>query len=99
MPANLFPDDDYLLTCCMEECGEIIQAASKCIRHGVRSHHPDRPNQDNGFEFMKEVVDLVAVLQMIGLDVRLGVIHDGQTQQLIEKKDRIRMYMEKNNEQ
>ncbi len=41
-------DRDYeeALVILMEECGELIQAASKCLRHGVNNYNPDTDNPE-----------------------------------------------------
>lgn len=45
----------------IEECGEVIQAASKVLRHGYDNHHPERPTATNRAELQSELVDLIAV--------------------------------------
>lgn len=48
------------LTMLIEECGEVIQAATKALRHGYESRHPDGgPN--NREYLMRELEDLLAV--------------------------------------
>jgi NTP pyrophosphatase (non-canonical NTP hydrolase) len=44
----------------IEECGEVIQAASKVLRHGYLNHHPDR-TKTNKDDLHAEMVDLIAV--------------------------------------
>ena len=47
----------------IEECGEVIQAAAKVLRHGYHSHHPnisDGPNNRGNLE--KELGDLSAAV-------------------------------------
>jgi len=60
-----YSEENYLLTCLMEECGELIQAASKCIRHGTDSHHPDRPGQTNWHELKQEITDVKAIIELL----------------------------------
>lgn len=42
----------------MEECGEVIQAASKVLRHGYENHHPDFLHSTNKKELAKEINDV-----------------------------------------
>lgn len=46
----------------IEECGEVIQAASKVLRHGYENHHPsNNPNQTNRSDLREELNDVIAV--------------------------------------
>lgn len=46
----------------IEECGEVIQAASKILRHGYDNHHPsNRPDQTNRADLRDELNDLISV--------------------------------------
>ena len=61
---NGTPLTDYereLLVCVMEECAEIIQAASKLVRFG-KENRPDN-NVSNTEVLSAEVGDLLAVLE------------------------------------
>ena len=63
----------------MEECGEVIQAAAKVLRHGYECYHPDNaPSMDVGArgaihdnrdDLTDEITDLCAVIQMICPDI------------------------------
>lgn len=46
----------------MEECGEITQAISKCLRFGPDGYYKD-PNATNGFLVMKEFYHLLAMVE------------------------------------
>lgn len=59
----------YLLTCLIEEAGELIQAATKCLRHGFDSYHPDRPNVTNLQDLRREALDLLAVQDVLAIDL------------------------------
>jgi len=59
--------EDYLLVCLMEECGELIQASSKWLRHGEDSFNPDsykNTDMTNRDDFLSEANDVIAILQM-----------------------------------
>lgn len=63
----------------MEECGEVIQAAAKVLRHGYTCYHPDNaPSmdvgargaiQDNRDDLTAEVTDVLAVIRLMGDDL------------------------------
>lgn len=63
MRLDLFPleteTDDLLLTRLMEECGEVIQAASKCLRFGIGSHAcAGRPDMHGARALLAEIADV-----------------------------------------
>lgn len=64
--------EQMLLTLIMEECSEIAQAASKCLRFGSQKVFPGR-EIDNLENMKSEITDLRAVVFMLEdeLDVRL----------------------------
>jgi NTP pyrophosphatase (non-canonical NTP hydrolase) len=49
------------LTMLIEECGEVIQAATKCLRHGYESRHPDG-GETNRQYLTREYEDLLCVV-------------------------------------
>lgn len=55
--VKLTPAQQELLVCLMEECGEVIQATSKILRHGTES-----PPYDNYSDLMHEIGNILAVL-------------------------------------
>ncbi len=58
---------DERLVLLVEECGEVIQAATKCLRFGW-----DRDQPDYGVNhkvLAKEVGDLLGVVDALGLDL------------------------------
>lgn len=63
---------EYLYIVAMEECGELIQNISKCIRFGEYNHHPNR-EQSNAFELLTEYYQLQAVIEML---IKGGVFDD-----------------------
>lgn len=59
--------NEYLLTCAAEECAEIAQEVSKCIRFGVANHDP-RPGfgaHSHGQNLAIEFEQLRSVMEML----------------------------------
>ena len=47
-----------------EECGEVIQAIGKILRHGYASFHPDAPSgPTNRDMLMREIGDVKAIIE------------------------------------
>ncbi|MGE0450858.1 MAG: hypothetical protein AB7Q29_14890 [Vicinamibacterales bacterium] len=78
--------DEHLYTIAGEEGCEIAQRCTKALRFGDRQVQPDghdglhpdggNPEQlDNRQRILKEYADLVGVLEMLGFDVGLGLLH------------------------
>ena len=68
---KLTPAESERLYMLMEECGEVIQACSKVLRHGYDSYHPNNPNVNNRELLTNEVHDLFAVLDMMDHDIKV----------------------------
>lgn len=69
MPTTLTRDE--LLILLVEECGEVIQAATKCLRFGWDRN---QPNYGVNHEVLaKEIGDLHGVIEALPLDV--SIIH------------------------
>jgi NTP pyrophosphatase (non-canonical NTP hydrolase) len=58
---------DDLLVLLIEECGEVIQAATKCLRFGFEADHGVGYGR-NDLVLAQEVGDLVAVIDALKLD-------------------------------
>lgn len=58
---RLTPAQAERLAMLIEECGEVIQAATKVLRHGYTSYHPKDPSTDNRELLCRELTDLIAV--------------------------------------
>ena len=54
-----------LLILAMEECSEVIQALSKSIRFGSKSHHPNRKDTTNADRVMTEYYELSAIIEKL----------------------------------
>lgn len=57
---------DELLVILMEECAEVIQAASKCLRFGFTRYQPEYGNNDK--VLAAEIGDLLAMVDALPLD-------------------------------
>lgn len=62
--------EEYLLVCLMEECGELIQACSKVLRHGFRNYHPNTPPEERAYstnwhDVLKEASDVRTIMKML----------------------------------
>jgi NTP pyrophosphatase (non-canonical NTP hydrolase) len=60
---------EELLVILIEECGEVIQAATKCLRFGYDRRQPDYGV--NSEVLAKEVGDLIGVVDALPLDRQL----------------------------
>ncbi len=65
---RLTPAEAERLAMLSEECGEVIQAVGKILRHGYESYHPADPSTTNRDLLAKELSDLVSVMQMMDGD-------------------------------
>ncbi len=79
---KLNTDQQELLVLLMEECGEVIHAAAKCIRDkDYKPTQTDEGAYDN-LEWLKE--------EMIGLKVIIGEVSDRVTKTSLSDKLKIR---------
>lgn len=60
---------DELLVILMEECAEVIKAASKCLRFGFTRNHPSYG--DNDKVLSSEIGDLMGIVQALPLNAEL----------------------------
>lgn len=58
---------EYLFQCLIEECLEVGHIASKCLRFGHEDCHPET-GEVNVQKLGDEVVDLLAILELLGED-------------------------------
>lgn len=56
---------EYLLVCVSEEGSEVSQAACKAARFGISDAHPDRDMLPNNEYLVREVNDLLGVLELL----------------------------------
>ena len=81
---------EYLLSCLIEECAEVIQRATKAQRFGLREIQPDQ-FLTNEQRLAAELADLTGVLQLLGgenvnLTASAGAIED--------KKVKVKKFMD-----
>lgn len=57
--------EENLLVVALEECSEIQQELSKCLRFGVGNNHPNDPNITNGKRIMREYEELQATIHLL----------------------------------
>jgi NTP pyrophosphatase (non-canonical NTP hydrolase) len=73
----------------IEECGEVIQAATKVLRHGWYSTDPHgNPDWQNIDQLRREITDLRAVIHMLTIEGELvpeEVERDKVLQRLVKK--------------
>lgn len=63
---KLTPAEAERLVCLIEECGEVIQAASKILRHGYNSYDPTNPNHGgNRSDLYRELVDVIGNINLM----------------------------------
>ena len=60
---------DELLVILMEECAEVIQAASKCLRFGYKRDQPEYGQNDKVLS--GEIGDLLGIIDALPLDCAL----------------------------
>lgn len=79
------------LTLIAEEAAEVVQAATKVLRHGWKSTHPSCPGVNNRQNLMKELGDLRAAVQLCFQANDMNSV-DYQFYAL-DKLDRVRKYL------
>lgn len=74
------------LTFLIEECGEVIQEASKIMRFGFDSFHPDDPTREtNRARLFREMTDVMASYDIL---VRAGDIHSDHVPNITAARER-----------
>lgn len=68
-PEQIELTTDEKLVLLMEECAEVIQAASKCLRFGYRRDQPEYGQNDKVLS--GEIGDLLGVIDALPLDLAL----------------------------
>ena len=75
-----------------EECGEVIQAVAKILRHGYASTHPDRPDAGTNRDMLeRELADLRAAEHLM---IEAGDVYDASIgAAAVHKLARVRRYL------
>lgn len=68
---KLTPEQHEAISMLLEEAGEIVQMCGKILRHGLYSHHPDKPNEPNYDMLSRECGDLTGVISKC---LELGIL-------------------------
>ena len=70
----------------IEECGEVIQEATKIMRFGFDSYHPADPTQEtNRDRLFREMTDVMASYDIL---VRAGDIHSDHVPNITAARER-----------
>lgn len=87
---------EHLLTCLIEECAEIQQAATKALRFGLTQGNPLNPTfTTNAQDIENEVIDLIAILELLQEGGFLHIKNSKQSAPFIDKKkQKVVSYME-----
>ena len=84
---------EYLLTCLSEESGETSQETAKCQRFGLNSSYPGQ-SITNKETLHKEILDFIAVAEMLVEEGIIEEIHSPESLHLKEeKKEKVKKYM------
>ena len=85
---------EHLLTCLMEECAEIQKAAAKALRFGLDDYAPNS-DSTNAEDIAAEIIDLVAVVEMLREENIIPSITDNDSKIAIDKKkEKVKKYMD-----
>lgn len=92
-PFNkLTPAEAERLALLSEECGEVVQAIGKILRHGYGSYHPADPGGLSNRQMLeRELGDLAAA---VGIMNAVGDIEERSVDQwMLDKLVRVRAYL------
>ena len=100
---------EYLLTCLMEECAEVIKAASKILRFGTSGRYYVNKDQEDEYWYdeanniprlIEELSDVVAIRCILVDEGILPEISWDNTLDAIKKKtERVKHFMEYSRQQ
>lgn len=92
--TNPLSEEQHLIVCLMEEAGEVVQAASKCLRFGMHDSPPDSKLELNRSYLLREIIDFLGVLEEVlerGILVPSG---EAETFEMIAaKREKIKKFM------
>jgi hypothetical protein len=86
---------EYLLSCLIEECAEVIQRATKAQRFGLSEIQPDQ-ELDNQQRLEAEVSDLMGTLELLR-EEGIGLI--GPSEAIQAKMSKVRKFMDYSRQQ
>jgi len=85
--------NEHLLTCVIEECAEIQQAAAKALRFGLENGHPSSCTT-NADDIAHEVCDLTAVLDLLKDAGAITYDKPQATVAIARKKETVEKYID-----
>ena len=90
---KLTPAEAERLALLAEECGEVIQAVAKILRHGYESCHPDSadPADNNRVNLEHELGDVMAAVKMMGMACDVSADYIGDCRE--DKLQRVNRYL------
>ncbi len=92
---NNMTREQYILSCLAEECAEVQLIISKYNRFGGDSFHPNDPNKvPNKTKLTQEIMDLMALIQAVGMNGLLDESTPSEAEKCIQAKlNRLDGYM------
>lgn len=69
-----------------EECGEVVQAVGKIIRHGYDNYHPKNPDVDNREHLEREIADVIAMVSILWATNDITMPDDEQVMAAVKRK-------------
>ena len=78
---------EYLLTRLIEECAEVIKAATKIQNYGLRDVNPENPVKPNKSLLEDELVDLMTVMNMLQIEAVIALPGDHDMENAMERKE------------
>jgi NTP pyrophosphatase (non-canonical NTP hydrolase) len=90
---NLTPAEAERLAMLAEECGEVIQAVGKILRHGYASVHPSGRDQgrDNRANLLRELGDVSAIVSLMCGESDIS--HEQMVAAAFDKLKRLKPYV------
>lgn len=87
-PPSLSPAEIERLAILIEEAGEVIQAASKILRHGYESGHPDSP-KTNRQDLERELGDFQCAMTHLAywLDIDQVAVTQASKRKLLRRTE------------
>lgn len=83
MKTKLSKAETERLVLLAEECGEVIQAVSKILRHGFEACHPRDLNHTNRAQLTNEIGDLLACIELHVHAGDVSNVYVAQTRKLL----------------
>lgn len=82
---KLTPGEDERLAWLIEECSEVIKAATKILRHGYESYNPDDPNHPGNRKELE--IELIDLFSSVGLMINNGDIDPNTLETFVKGRE------------